>query len=100
MVDLSMDGSGSTNTSGTVTFAAPRQNKDALVIELQEKVKRYANQIEQLKQALDEVLDNQTDTNFTKEELAFILSKVHPDKNPNSNIATTLTTKLIKGRNK
>lgn len=100
MVDLQMDGSGNTTTSGTVTFAAPRQNQDARVVELQEKVKRYARQIDELKQALDEALDNQTDTDFTKEELAFILSRVHPDKNPNSNIATTLTSKLIKGRNK
>ena len=99
MVDLTMDGTG-INTSGTVTFAAPRPNQDALVRELQEKVKRYASQIEQLKQALDEALDNQTDTNFTKEELAFILSRVHPDKNPDSKIATTLTSKLIQRRKK
>ena len=100
MVDLTMDGTGNVNTSGTVTFAAPRPNQDALVRELQEKVKRYASQIEQLKQALDEALDNQTDTNFTKEELAFILSRVHPDKNPDSKIATTLTSKLIQRRRK
>ena len=37
-------------------------------------------------------------TGFTKEELKFILSKVHPDKNPNSKIATALTTKLLKNR--
>jgi len=100
MIDLQMDGSGNTTTSGTVTFVAPRQNQDARVIELQEQIKRYARQIDELKQALDEALNNQTDTDFTKKELAFILSRVHPDKNPNSNIATTLTSKLIKGRNK
>jgi hypothetical protein len=36
--------------------------------------------------------------NFSKEELAFILSKVHPDKNPNSKIAPALTKKIIKKR--
>ena len=100
MVDLTMDGSGNINTSGTVTFAVPPPNQDALVRELQEKAKRYARQINELKEALDQALDNQTDTNFTKEELAFILSRVHPDKNPNSKIATSLTSKLIKQRKK
>ena len=52
----------------------------------------------QLEQALKEALDKQINLDFTKEELAFILSRVHPDKNPDSKIATTLTSKLIKGR--
>ena len=104
MVDLTMDGTGSINTSGTVTVAAPSPNNS----ELKRKIENQEKQIEFLQQRT-EVLERDLrlakasksvdNNNFTKEELAFILSRVHPDKNPNSNIATTLTSKIIKGRN-
>ena len=98
MTFFTVDGAGTTRTaSGTITIGAPSQN-DTLVRELHEKIKRDAEQIHKLEQALKEALDKQTNLDFTKEELAFILSRVHPDKNPDSKIATTLTSKLIKGR--
>lgn len=104
MVDLKMDGSGNTTTSGTVSFVAPRQD----INDLKRKIDNQQRQIDLQEQKI-EILERHLklarasksvdNNNFTKEELAFILSRVHPDKNPNSNIATTLTSKLIKGRN-
>ena len=96
MAFFTVDGTGS--TSGSFTVAATPSNQNALVRELQEKVKRYEKEVQRLQQALKEALDKETNLDFTKEELAFILSRVHPDKNPDSKIATTLTSKLIKGR--
>ena len=42
----------------------------------------------------------QTTNNFTDDEISFILMRCHPDHNPESNIATKLTQKLLSKRKK
>lgn len=105
MVDLSTDGSGTTSTSGTITFGAPQQNQDTRHLQrLIENQKKALDLQEQRIQMLERDLrlarasNSGNNLGFTKEELSFILSKVHPDKNPNSKIAPQLTKKLISRR--
>ena len=109
-VDMTIDSAGNT-TAGT-TQASIVFNNDKEVELLKAKINAlitsmngredYIKNLEfQLKLARasnkkEEVIQDMT--GFTKEELKFILSKVHPDKNPNSKIATALTTKLLKNR--
>ncbi len=105
MINLNVDGGGGTTTSGTVTLVAPRQDTNDLKRKIdnqQRQIDLQEQKIELLERdlRLSKASKSVDNNNFTKEELAFILSRVHPDKNPNSNIATTLTSKLIKGRNK
>ncbi len=90
------------STAGTLTFGAPTDTSY-----LKRKIESQKKQLdlqEQRIQLLERDLrlarasNSGNNIGFTKEELNFILSKVHPDKNPNSNIAPKLTQKLIKER--
>ena len=100
-----MDGSGNVTTIGTVTFTSPQLNEDTSAlkrkIENQQKTLDLQEQrIQLLERDLRLARASKSNNNlgFTKEELTFILSKVHPDKNPNSKIAPQLTKKLISRR--
>lgn len=103
MIDFVFDGGGATTTgttSGTYTSAVtiPAPRADHKIKELEAKAESYRKEIIALRKALDEANKETTDTNFSKDELTFILSKVHPDKNPNSEVALELTKKLISRR--
>ena len=107
MVDLNVDGGGSTTTAGTgtLTFTSPQQNQDTSHLQrIIENQKKALDLQEQRIQILERDLrlarasNSGNNLGFTKEELTFILSKVHPDKNPNSKIAPQLTKKLISRR--
>ena len=107
MVDLSIDGGGKTTTSGTLTFAAPRQNEDTSALKRkienqQKKLDLQEQRIQLLERDLRLARASNSGNNlgFTKEELTFILSKVHPDRNPNSKLAPDLTKKIINNRKK
>ncbi len=101
--DFIFDGGGTTaaiGTSGTLSIGSSSHNTQQLYdkIDRQEKViSDQVAEINALRQKLEHIQQN-NDLGFSKEELAFILSKVHPDKNPNSSIAPKLTQKLIKKR--
>ena len=105
MVDLTMDGSGNVTTAGTVTFTSPQLNEDTSALKRkienqQKKLELQEQRIQLLERDLRLARASNSESNlgFTKEELTFILSKVHPDKNPNSKIAPQLTKKLISRR--
>ena len=108
--EFTVDGAGNTTTGTT---------RASIVFNNGNEVQELKSQINQLKTALngrEDYIKNlelqlrtarpssksekveQDLSGFTKEELKFILSKVHPDKNPNSKIASALTTKLLKNR--
>ena len=97
------DGGGTTaavGSSGTLSIGSSAHNTQQLYdkIDRQDKViSQQSAEIKVLKEKLDQMQKN-NDVGFSKEELAFILSKVHPDKNPNSIIAPKLTQKLLKKR--
>ena len=101
--DFIFDGGGTTaaiGTTGTLSIGSSAHNTQQLSdkIDRQEKViSDQVAEINALRQKLEHIQQN-NDLGFSKEELAFILSKVHPDKNPNSSIAPKLTQKLIKKR--
>tara|TARA_R100000734_G_C3306445_1_gene96951 strand:- start:882 stop:1211 length:330 start_codon:yes stop_codon:yes gene_type:complete len=109
MADLNVDGAGNVGTTkattaGTLTFGAPTDTSH-----LKRKIESQKKQLdlqEQRIQLLERDLrlarasNSGNNLGFTKEELNFILSRVHPDKNPNSKIATSLTSKLIQRRKK
>ena len=109
MADINVDGAGNAGTTkattaGTLTFGGSIDTSY-----LKRKIESQKKQLdlqEQRIQLLERDLrlarasNSGNNMGFTKEELNFILSKVHPDKNPNSKIATSLTTKLIKERKK
>ena len=101
--DFVFSGGGTTaavGSSGTLSIGSSVHNKQQLYdkIDRQEKViSDQVAEINALRQKLEDIQQN-NDLGFSKEELAFILSKVHPDKNPNSYIAPKLTQKLIKKR--
>jgi len=97
-----------TGSSGTVNNGATAVYLDASdktetklrnTIELQQQViDRLKLQIEHLIEELKTQKELESDVGFTQEEMNFILSRVHPDKNPDSKMAHKLTTKLIKRR--
>ena len=101
--DFIFDGGGTTaaiGTTGTLSIGSSAHNTQQLYdkIDRQEKViSDQVAEINALRQKLEHIQQN-NDLGFSKEELAFILSKVHPDKNPDSSIAPKLTQKLIKKR--
>ena len=101
--DFIFDGGGTTaaiGTTGTLSIGSSAHNTQQLYdkIDRQEKViSDQVAEINALRQKLEHIQQN-NDLGFSKEELAFILSKVHPDKNPTSSIAPKLTQKLIKKR--
>ena len=101
--DFIFDGGGTTaaiGTSGTLSIGSSAHNTQQLYdkIDRQEKViSDQVAEINALRQKLEHIQQN-NDLGFSKEELAFILSKVHPEKNHNSYIAHKLTQKLIKKR--
>ena len=102
--NLTMDGTGNVSSgtgvsslANTGVDAAELQSLRNTVTHQREVIDRLKIQVEDLVQTITEY-DEKDEKNFTKEELAFILSRVHPDKNPNSNIATKLTSKLIMKR--
>tara|TARA_Y100000114_G_scaffold154878_2_gene177814 strand:- start:342 stop:668 length:327 start_codon:yes stop_codon:yes gene_type:complete len=101
--DFVFSGGGTTaavGSSGTLSIGSSAHNSQQLYdkIDSQEKlISQQSAEIKVLKEKLNQMQKN-NDVGFSKEELAFILSKVHPDKNPNSNIAPKLTQKLIKKR--
>jgi hypothetical protein len=105
MVDLSIDGGGTTTTAGTLTFGAPRLNEDTSALKRkienqQKKLELQEQRIQLLERDLRLARASNSGNNlgFTKEELTFILSRVHPDKNPNSKISPELTKKIISRR--
>ena len=109
MVDLNVDGGGGTTTAGkgTLTFTSPQQNQDTShlqrIIENQKKALDFQEQRIQLLERdlrLARASNSGNNLGFTKEELTFILSRVHPDKNPNSKLAPDLTKKIINNRKK
>jgi uncharacterized protein (DUF342 family) len=65
------------------------------IAELQSQINSQQTRTKELQRQLEEL----GKVDFSKEELNFVLSRVHPDKNPNSNIAHQLTQKLIRKRN-
>jgi hypothetical protein len=77
---------GTTNSSsGTASFYIP--NPDAEVNQLKEEIRK-----------LKEQLAYRDAKEITQKEWAFILSRVHPDKNVGSKMAHELTLKLLKER--
>jgi len=107
MVDLTMDGSGNVTTAGTVTFTSPQLNEDTSALKRkienqQKKLELQEQRIQLLERDLRLARASKSNNNlgFTKEELNFILSRVHPDKNPNSKLAPDLTKKIINNRKK
>ena len=90
---LTIDGSDSTLRNQIIQLEQTIERQ-------QQVIGRLNLQIEHLIEDLKTQEELESDVGFTKEELAFILSRVHPDKNPDSEMAHKLTTKLIKGRKK
>ena len=108
-IDLTVDGSRNTTFTGGTTAAGTSGtlyiSKDTA--RLERKIEKQQETIDFLNQRV-ELLERDlrlakasksTDSmNFSKEEIAYILTKVHPDKNPDSKIANELTTKILKNR--
>ena len=108
-IDLTVgDGGNTTNVGGTTsagtsgTLYIPQDSSHfKRKIEKQQETIDFLNQRVKLLERdlrLAKASKPNVNINFSKEELAFILSKVHPDKNPNSKIAPALTQRLIKNR--
>tara|TARA_Y100000114_G_scaffold151829_1_gene169190 strand:+ start:72 stop:416 length:345 start_codon:yes stop_codon:yes gene_type:complete len=87
-------------TSGTLYISQDSSHLKRKIEKQQERIDFLNQRVELLERdlRLAKASKSNNDINFSKEELAFILSKVHPDKNPNSKIATALTQRLIKNR--
>ena len=66
---------------------------------LEKNINRYKNTVLDLEYRLKKQTENNQQTinssGLTKKDLKFILSKIHPDKNPGSTMANYLTTKII-----
>ena len=66
---------------------------------LEKNIYRYKNTVSDLEYRLKKQTENNQKTinssGLTKKDLKFILSKIHPDKNPGSTMANYLTTKII-----
>lgn len=66
---------------------------------LENTINRYKNTVTDLEYRLKKQTENNQQTTsssgLTKKDLKFILSKIHPDKNPGSTMANYLTTKII-----
>ena len=108
-IDLTVGGSGNTTnvggttraaTSGTLYVSKDSSHLERKIEKQQQKINFLNDRIELLERdlRLARASKSNKNMNFSKEELAFILSKVHPDKNPNSKIAPALTQRLIKNR--
>ena len=109
-IDLSVGGSENVTTAGTTKFyvsddSAQVQALKSDINKLKTEINKRDDYITWLKKEVENAKPKtvkevvvQDLSGFTKEELKFILTKVHPDKNPNSKIATALTTKLLKTR--
>ena len=82
-----------TLNSASRTNEEPRLRRN--IAELESQINSQQARTKDLQRQLEEL----GKVNFTREELNFILSRVHPDKNPNSKTAHQLTQKLIKKRN-
>ena len=92
-------GHGTTSTA-TLRLSTPKSRSETellkrQIITLESEIRRQQKNIEDL---LNRIEEHEV-VNFTKEELMFILSRVHPDKNPDSKLAHQLTQKLIRKRN-
>ena len=92
-------GYGTTSTA-TLSLSSPKSRSETellkrQIITLESEIRRQQKNIEDL---LNRIEEHEV-VNFTKEELMFILSRVHPDKNPDSKLAHQLTQKLIRKRN-
>ena len=87
-------------TTGTLYISQDSSNLKRKIEKQQERIDFLNERVELLERdlRLAKASKSNNNMNFSKEELAFILSKVHPDKNPNSKIAPALTQKLIKNR--
>ena len=72
-----------------------RRENDRLV----KNINHYKNTVSDLEYRLKKQIENNQQTinssGLTKKDLKFILSKIHPDKNPGSTMANYLTTKII-----
>ena len=116
MVKMYVDGSGNvgttqTTSAGTLTFGTT-QDMSLLNAEIDNQKRMIENQQKRLDLQEQKILQLTRDLRlarasnsgnnlgFTKEELNFILSKVHPDKNPNSKLSPELTKKIIDNRKK
>ena len=101
-IDLTFGDGGNTSasTSGTLYISQDSSHLKRKIEKQQEKIDFLNQRVELLERdlRLARASKSNNNMNFSKEELAFILSKVHPDKNPNSKIAPALTQKLIKNR--
>ena len=66
---------------------------------LEKNINYYKNTVSDLEYRLKKQIENNQQTinssGLTKKDLKFILSKIHPDKNPGSTMANYLTTKII-----
>ena len=66
---------------------------------LEKNINHYKNTVSDLEYRLKKQIENNQQTinssGLTKKDLKFILSKIHPDKNPGSTMANYLTTKII-----
>ena len=66
---------------------------------LEKNINRYKNTVLDLEYRLKKQTENNQQTinssSLTKKDLKFILSKIHPDKNPGRTMANYLTTKII-----
>ena len=96
-LNLTIDGSDSTLRSQIKELEEKLDRITQSRNELFFKNQEVGDKLLMLQEQADEQASN---AGFTKQELAFILSRVHPDKNPDSEMAHKLTTKLIKGRKK
>jgi len=97
-----------TTSTATLSHSTPKspQEKEYYLNDQMKALKREIGELESeilrqhknIEDLLNRIKEHEV-VNFTKEELMFILSRVHPDKNPDSKLAHQLTQKLIRKRN-
>ena len=89
-IDLTFGDGGNTSasTSGTLYISQDSSHLKRKIEKQQEKIDFLNQRVELLERdlRLARASKSNNNMNFSKEELAFILSKVHPDKNPNSGL--------------
>ena len=103
MIDLTVATSSGNvlGTSTSATIVSPfRLDQSKEIKKLKQEIKSLSDLNDHLRNEINKLNNTKTEAGFTKEELAFILSKVHPDKNPHSNLALELTKKLLSKRRK
>ena len=87
--------------SGTIGIGITKSSASETE-QLRRQIGRLESEMRKQQKNIEDLLDRIEQykvANFTQEEFMFILSRVHPDKNPDSKLAHQLTQKLIRKRN-